>query len=272
MVTRSSSNCSCWWTQARPRVRRAAFAGTWLHAGNAARVLRNCRKQCASSRAITRKWCCRTFLRRHRRGPTFAGACRTLMRAARCSACGPASRRIFHCRRLSPDGCCWAFWWWGVAPWRLPSPPAKKPAESPGVKPAAPVLREVAPVLPPEHTTPEYRPKIAPAPSTDSEVQVFRALHEIEADLGDPVEVSRTASGEIKVVGTGLSAARQEEIRGAVGAIPNVISEWHESPVRSEARLRNAKSISTESAHNPFEAMLRPAAPRLGELFQSSTG
>jgi hypothetical protein len=137
----------------------------------------------------------------------------------------------------------------------------KKPAESPGVKPAAPVLREVAPVLPPEHTTPEYRPKIAPAPSTDSEVQVFRALHEIEADLGDPVEVSRTASGEIKVVGTGLSAARQEEIRGAVGAIPNVISEWHESPVRSEARLRNAKSISTESAHNPFEAMLRPAAP-----------
>jgi hypothetical protein len=138
----------------------------------------------------------------------------------------------------------------------------KKPAEGPMVKPAAPVLREVSPVLPPDH-----RLRIVPASpkidrsSMDSEVQVFRALHEIGADLGDPVEVSRTASGEIKVVGTGVSAAREEEIRGALGAIPNVITEWHESPVRPEARVRNPKPISMEAVRNPFEAMLRPAAP-----------
>jgi hypothetical protein len=86
-------------------------------------------------------------------------------------------------------------------------------------------------------------------------------LHEIEADLGDPVDVSRAASGEIKVVGTGVSAARQEEIRSAIQAIPNVITEWHDSPGRPESRPRNAKPVNLEGARNPFEAMLRPAAP-----------
>jgi hypothetical protein len=139
----------------------------------------------------------------------------------------------------------------------------KKPAESPAVKPAAPVSRAVSPASPLEHIS-----KIVPAlpkldkPSlADSEVQVFGVLHEIEADLGDPVEVSRTASGEIKVVGTGVSAARQEEIRGAVRAIPNVNTEWHDSPVRPESRLRNAKSVSLEAARNPFEGILQPVAP-----------
>jgi hypothetical protein len=138
----------------------------------------------------------------------------------------------------------------------------KKP-ESPPVKPAASATREVPAPRPAEHSS-----TIAPTPSrlgnlasADSEVQVFRVLHEIEADLGDPVEVSRTASGEIKVVGTGVSAARQEEIRGAVRAIPNVISEWHDSPVRPESRGRDAKPISLETTRNPFEAILRPIAP-----------
>jgi hypothetical protein len=135
----------------------------------------------------------------------------------------------------------------------------KKPGERPAVKPAAPVLREVSPALPPEHTS-----TIAPTPSrlgklpwADSEVQVFRALHEIEADLGDPVEVSRTASGEIKVVGTGVSVARQKEIRSALRTIPNVLSEWHDSAGRAESRPRNARPISLEEGRNPFEEMLR---------------
>jgi hypothetical protein len=139
----------------------------------------------------------------------------------------------------------------------------KKPAESPAVKPAAPVSRAVSPASPPEHISrivPAVPKLDRPSPA-DSEVQVFRALHEIEADLGDPVEVSRIASGEIKVVGTGVSTTRQEQIRGALRAIPNVISEWHESSARPERRPRHAKPVSLESVHNPFEEMLRPTAP-----------
>jgi anti-sigma factor RsiW len=139
----------------------------------------------------------------------------------------------------------------------------KKAAESPTVKPGALVVREVLPAPVPEHTSRNApaSPKLVTPSTVDSEVRVFRALHEIEADLGDPVEVSRTASGEIKVVGNGVSAARQQEIRGAIGAIPNVITEWHEAPIRPESRLRSAKAVNLEGARNPFEVMLRPAAP-----------
>ena len=57
--------------------------------------------------------------------------------------------------------------------------------------------------------------------SISEELQVLAALHEIGADLGDPVEVTRS-DGQVLVSGVGLPPQRQTQIERAVGAIPNV--------------------------------------------------
>jgi len=69
-------------------------------------------------------------------------------------------------------------------------------------------------------------PSIATTPreaeaSISDELQVVAALHEIGADLGDPVEIAR-AGGSVIVSGVGVSAPRQKQIRDAVAAIPHV--------------------------------------------------
>jgi hypothetical protein len=63
--------------------------------------------------------------------------------------------------------------------------------------------------------------------SISDELQVLAALHEIGADLGDPVEV--TLSGERVVVnGVGIPAQRQKQIHDALDAIPHVEIQFTE--------------------------------------------
>jgi len=150
----------------------------------------------------------------------------------------------------------------------------KKHAEKPATKPTEVVTpRKDAGVEPLEHSS-----TVAPATSrlptqiaTDPEVQVFRALHNIQADLGDPVEVSRDASGKIKITGIGLSPARQEEIRGAVSEIPDLVVTWHDSAEVRESRLRRAKPINLEAAQSPLDARLRqfPGGPSDWERYSN---
>lgn len=61
----------------------------------------------------------------------------------------------------------------------------------------------------------------APAATASGELQVLAALHDVGADLGDPVEVNRTP-GSIVVSGVGVAPDRQEKIRAALRPIPNV--------------------------------------------------
>ena len=68
------------------------------------------------------------------------------------------------------------------------------------------------------------RPVTAPSDGTASiseELQVLAALHEIGADLGDPVEVTQN-SGKTIVSGVGVLPERQQRIRRALDAMPNV--------------------------------------------------
>jgi anti-sigma factor RsiW len=66
-----------------------------------------------------------------------------------------------------------------------------------------------------------------PTASISDELQVLAALHEIGADLGDPVEV--TLSGERVVVnGVGIPAQRQKQIHDALDAIPHVEIQFTE--------------------------------------------
>jgi hypothetical protein len=71
----------------------------------------------------------------------------------------------------------------------------------------------------------------APVPSASAadELQVVAALHDVGADLGDPVEVYRSPS-EIVVSGLGIAPARQQEIKNAIGSRPHVVVRFSDSP------------------------------------------
>jgi hypothetical protein len=150
----------------------------------------------------------------------------------------------------------------------------KKHAEKPVTKPAevATPRKDVSAEPLERHST------VAPAASRlpkhiaiDPEVQVFLALHDIQADLGDPVEVSRDSSGKIKIAGIGLPPARQAEIRDAVSEIPDLLVTWHDSAEVGESRLRRAKPIHLEAAQSPLEARLRqfPGGPSDWESYSN---
>jgi anti-sigma factor RsiW len=72
----------------------------------------------------------------------------------------------------------------------------------------------------------------APAASAADELQVIAALHDVGADLGDPVEVSRSGS-EVVVSGIGLAPGRQQQIKSALGTKAHVVVRFSDSPAAS---------------------------------------
>jgi hypothetical protein len=60
------------------------------------------------------------------------------------------------------------------------------------------------------------------------ELQVVAALHDVGADLGDPVEVSRSGS-EVLVSGVGIPPGRQQEIKNALGSKAHVTVRFSDS-------------------------------------------
>lgn len=63
--------------------------------------------------------------------------------------------------------------------------------------------------------------------SISEELRVIAALHEIGADLGDPLEVN-LVDGRVVVSGVGVTAERQREIRRALEDIPYVAVQFSE--------------------------------------------
>jgi len=90
-----------------------------------------------------------------------------------------------------------------------------------GASVAAHVELPVRPVVP-------SRPAAASGPASISEeLQVLAALHEIGADLGDPVEVNLT-DGRVVVGGVGIPPDHQHHIHGKLDAMPNVTVQFSE--------------------------------------------
>jgi len=77
----------------------------------------------------------------------------------------------------------------------------------------------VAALPPYASNRPSAVPALAATPG--EELAVVAALHRLGADLGDPVEVTRSGA-EILVTGTGIGVDRQQEIREELRAIPHV--------------------------------------------------
>ena len=91
------------------------------------------------------------------------------------------------------------------------------PAVSDGTTTARNVEVPVRPSVP--SGTAAFSPRASA--SISDELQVLSALHQIGADLGDPIEVKRSG-GKVLVSGVGVPAQRQQQIHNMLDPLPNV--------------------------------------------------
>jgi hypothetical protein len=81
------------------------------------------------------------------------------------------------------------------------------------------------PGMPPDRVEPSAEPT-NPAGAAE-ELQVVAALHQVGADLGDPVEIARD-NGQIVVSGTGIPPQHQKQIHEALDSMPGVVVRFSE--------------------------------------------
>jgi hypothetical protein len=96
------------------------------------------------------------------------------------------------------------------------------------------------------------RPAAVPSGSSASvseELRVLAALHEIGADLGDPVEV-KLADGRVLVSGVGIPAARQREIHEKLDSIPGVAVAFGAAEVGQEIPAATPLQAIAEAPKN----------------------
>lgn len=82
------------------------------------------------------------------------------------------------------------------------------------------------PGVPPDPSSLQHAETIdTPGPS--EELQVAAALHQVGADLGDPIEISREGR-DLVVSGTGIAADRQQQIHQQLDRLPHVVVRFSE--------------------------------------------
>jgi hypothetical protein len=86
----------------------------------------------------------------------------------------------------------------------------------------------------------------AEPPAFSEELQVVAALHQLGADLGDPLEISREGP-QVLVSGSGIPPQRQQQIHSLLDRLPHVVVRFDDSafpagamPVPSEPATRDA--------------------------------
>jgi hypothetical protein len=95
------------------------------------------------------------------------------------------------------------------------------------------------PVLIAEGNRADHHIKVTPtAPAADAtigdELHVLASLHRVGADLGDPIEVSRSGR-DVLVAGVGIAPQRQQEINEALATQKHVVVRFSEpAPARVE--------------------------------------
>jgi hypothetical protein len=106
--------------------------------------------------------------------------------------------------------------WWSL-PRQTPIPAAPKQ-----IVPAAPALPQMAEMRRPELPKVPERIALDPSVMTHQEVMVVARLHELKADLGEPIELERTSADRLVLTGSGLSADRAQQIRQALAGLPDL--------------------------------------------------
>jgi hypothetical protein len=121
---------------------------------------------------------------------------------------------------------------------------AAQPAETAEVKSEHPTA--AAGSVPP----PVRLPKSETSSTVGDELHILGALHELGADLGDPIEVQRSG-GEILVTGVGIPLERQRQIQDVLGAKPNVVLRFSDAgalPLQPEDTVPGGTATSGEEA------------------------
>jgi hypothetical protein len=89
---------------------------------------------------------------------------------------------------------------------------------------------EAAGIAPAQHPYSPKPDRVMELPSAvGEELAVWATLHRLGADLGDPVEVTRSRS-QILVTGTGIAPDRQQEIREQLRSMPRVTVQLSSEP------------------------------------------
>jgi len=90
--------------------------------------------------------------------------------------------------------------------------------------PAVEMPASVTPTIPP--ATPSSVPEAYA--TIGDELHVFSALHQLGADLGDPIEVTRNG-GKVLVTGVGIAPSRQREIADMLASQPQIVVHFSEA-------------------------------------------
>jgi len=130
----------------------------------------------------------------------------------------------------------------------LPTPPASEVAEATGGIPSKPDM-------PPPHLGSSPAP--AGAAGIAEELQVVAALHQVGADLGDPLEIARSG-GQVVVTGAGIPAERQRQIQNALESLPDVAVRFVDAaPPAAPAPLPAAGGESSRPNYSQFQRHLQ---------------
>jgi hypothetical protein len=131
--------------------------------------------------------------------------------------------------------------------------PAPAPVAPGGTQAAATMVPPVSvpKTLPP--SAPRQKTEARPAPAGSVELKVWVALHRLQADLGEPIEVAAQPDGRVLVTGTAIPRARRSQLQAALDAIPGVAVKWEEAkPGQGPAR----EGVAFELGRLPWQADL----------------
>jgi hypothetical protein len=110
-------------------------------------------------------------------------------------------------------------------------------------------------------SVPSSAPLVQPSetePAATQELQVIAALHQIGADLGEPIELTRNGR-QLLVTGTGMEPERREQVRSSLARLPGVAVRFEDplptSPEESAAR----PAMSVTASRAPLAAEMEKA-------------
>lgn len=127
--------------------------------------------------------------------------------------------------------------------------------EVPAGPSAAPIAAAAAParvVNPSAPAPPEASQSASPAAV---ELRVLEALHRIGADLGDPLEISRSAT-QVFVKGFGIDPRRRTQIEQALRGLPSVTVEFASESAPAGVAPPSTGHLAVKSSASPLEPLL----------------
>jgi len=95
-----------------------------------------------------------------------------------------------------------------------------------------------------------------PPAGIDNELQVVEALHQVGADLGDPVEISREGR-QLLVSGTGIPPKRQAQLHAVLDPLPNVVVRFADPAFPASKPPVQSEPAPTRDAAGPENRQLQ---------------